>query len=245
MSKIIPCFFSLFLFISTIGNAQSVYNGMVADSTTFVSIPNVNIFIKNSFNGTVSNEHGYFSITAIQTDTIIFSRVGYRTTQYAVSQLAENPMVYLAEEKTMLPSIMVMPKFQIPGLPVIPPDNPFRNPTYTKAYTQILNVPNMQTFGPSYTYKGVFSRYTKYEKERKKLLKIHERNRKAKPYLAIIDDPEVKTDIMNIYSIDENEYYRILTLFHEKNRDTLYELNAKDLISLLHMFYAQNINKKK
>jgi hypothetical protein len=245
MNSKIPYLFSVTFLISVTGFTQSVYNGMVADSTTLQGVSNVNIFIKNSMTGTVSNDHGYFSIRAVQTDTIIFSRIGYHKVENSVRHLAENPLIYLTEEKTMLPSIAVMPAFQIPGLPAIPQDNPFRNPTYSKAYTQTLGVPNMQTFGPSYVYKGVFSRYTKYEKERKKLPKVRKQNEKAKAYLAIVENPDFKTEMMSIYSIDEDEYYRILGLFQEKNPDTIYELNAKDLISLLHLFYAQNTQKKK
>jgi hypothetical protein len=150
----------------------------------------------------------------------------------------------MREEHKMLKAIIIGSEIEIPWLPEIPKENPFKNPTYTKAYTDTPGVPNMQTFGPSYILKGPFSWFTKSEKEKRKLKKVKEANRSSMGYVEMMNNEDLKNELKTLYNLDEKEFYRILTLFNEKYQDTLYELDPNDLISLLHMFYAESTKKK-
>jgi hypothetical protein len=242
--KIVLVFSFLIFLIPFTGTGQIIFSGMVADSATLQPITNVNITVKNNLHGTISDDRGYFSIRAFESDTLIFSRVGYLIRICAANRIKGHPVIYLAEEQTVLPTIMIVPYIQLFGIPQIPRESPFINPTYTKAYTDTPGVPNMQSFGPSYVYKGIFSRYNKFEKERKKLPKVQAENQKAKTYMEVVGDHLIKAELMNLYSLSEAEYYRLLGIFNEKYKDSIYELQTNELISLLHSFYASNKKKK-
>ena len=69
-------------------------------------------------------------------------------------------------------------------------------------------------------------------------------NSKSRGYAELVNAPDVKDKIMKDYALTEEEYYRLLAIFNEKNKDIIYELDSKDLISVLFSFYAENTKKK-
>jgi hypothetical protein len=225
--------------------AQTIIHGIVADSATLLPLSNVSVRIQGNFAGTITTIHGHFTVNISEQDTVVFSRVGYQVLHFPFKKLLEQTVIYMREEKTQLKEIVITPNIEIPGLPVIPKESPFINPTQTKAYTETPGLPTIQTFGPGYIFKGVISRFTKYEKERKKLPKLKAQNRKARGYTSVMNDPELKADIMRIYNVTEDEFYRVLALFNEKNRDSIYDLDANDLISFLYLFFAEQEKDKK
>jgi hypothetical protein len=227
---------------SVTGYAQ--VTGMVADSSTMLSLPNVNIRIKGRALLTASDSLGSFSILASDQDTLIFSMVGYYTKMYSASRVREVGIVYMTPEQKMLKPIVISATVLIPGLKKIPPESAWKNPTQDPKTMATPGLPTVQTFGPGYVFKGPISRFSKYEKERKKLKKVQADNNNARGYVEIVNSEEVKGKIMTDHSIDETEYYRLLAIFNEKNRDIIYELNDKELISSLFLFYAENVKKK-
>jgi hypothetical protein len=54
----------------------------------------------------------------------------------------------------------------------------------------------------------------------------------------------VKGKIMEEHDLTEDEYYRLLAKFNEKNKDIIYALDGTDVIALLLIFYAGNAGKK-
>jgi hypothetical protein len=54
----------------------------------------------------------------------------------------------------------------------------------------------------------------------------------------------VKGKLMKEYALTEDEYYRHLAVFNEKNKDFIYELEANELTSLLFIFFEENARKK-
>jgi hypothetical protein len=242
--SILRCFFICCLIAHGTIYAQLNLRGMVMDSATLEPLPNVNIRLRNAFAGTITDQRGLFLISVSVNDTLNFSMVGYHSKLIPVRDIGQQPVIYLKQEYRLLNSIMVVPEIEIQGLPIIPPENPFQNPTYTKAYTDTPGVPNMQTFGPSVILKGLLTRYTKYERERRALPKLQQKNMIAKKYLEVVNDPALQKELMDLYNLTETDFYRLLTLFNEKYTDTVYELDPNELISLLRMFYAENARKK-
>lgn len=57
---------------------------LAADSSSF--LPLVSIGIKHSGKGTLTDETGYFSMVVKQTDTIVFSFIGFKTKEYVLPQ---------------------------------------------------------------------------------------------------------------------------------------------------------------
>jgi hypothetical protein len=222
---------------------QTTLNGMVADSATLKPLPNVNIHIKKTHERTVSNELGFFSIPASDDDTVLFSLVGYYTKAYPVKKIKDAVFVYLVEEQRLLETIVVG-DVAIPWLPKLPPEKLWRNTTNNPQTRPIPGDPLIQTFGPGYVLKGPISRFSKYEKNRKKLKTVMIENSKSRGYAELVNAPDVKDKIIKDYALTEEEYYRLLAIFNEKNKDIIYELDSKDLISVLFSFYAENTKKK-
>ncbi len=105
MNKFFQIFF---LLITTI--AQSQITGTVKD-TSGQPLPYVNIFIKNTYNGTTSNEDGYFELNTSKTGsyTVIFQFLGYKTLEkkLEISQFPHAIDVVLREENINLNEVVI------------------------------------------------------------------------------------------------------------------------------------------
>src|SRR5687768_16845703 len=103
------------LFLASASQAQVVINAMVADSASLRPLTDVNIKIKNSVRGTTTSQSGYFVINTSETDTLVFTRVGYYTKEYPSAKLKETMIVYLAEELLLLKPVTITGTILIPG----------------------------------------------------------------------------------------------------------------------------------
>ena len=224
------------------GYSQEWIHGMVADSATLAPLPNVNIQVQYRKQGTVSDERGYFKLLVAPSDTLSFSMVGYFSKKYSVKKVKEVVVIYLAQEQKMLKPVVIDANVLIPGLDKMKVKSSWRNPTMD--YVQVPGFQGIQTFGPGYVMSGVISRHSKYEKERSKLKVVKAENEKAKGYIEIVNSPEVKDKIMQDYSLTEADYFRLLAIFNEKNRDIILRLQEQELISMLLVFYSENAKKK-
>jgi hypothetical protein len=224
--------------------AQTILHGMVADSATMLPLPNINIRSIKTSQITVSDIRGHFEINAYANDTLIFSSVGYYKKYVSVKSLSEAGIVFLSESQKILNTIEITEDVLPFGIPRLPPEKPWQNPTQNKRFSETPGFQGIQTFGPGYVLKGPISRFSKYERERKKLVKIRQQNYESRDYVTIVNSPEVKEKIMADFNLTEEDYYRILALFNEKNKDIIYQLQENELISILIMFYAENARKK-
>ena len=87
---IIPFF--LLLILLTFGKVQGQNNtekkdliqfsGVLVTGDSLKNVPYGNIIIKNSQRGTTSDFYGYFSFVAQESDTIIFSVVGFKKGEF-------------------------------------------------------------------------------------------------------------------------------------------------------------------
>lgn len=224
--------------------AQTILHGMVADSATMLPLPNINIRSKAEGHITVSDIRGHFEMIAMDMDTLILSSVGYYTKKISVKKLREAGIVFLTEEHKTLNPVEIRGDVLLPYLKKIPPESPWQNPTQNKDFTETPGFQGVQTFGPGYVMKGPISRFSKYEKERKKLKTLQKQNYETKDYVSIVNSAEVKDRIIEDYNLTETEYYDLLAIFNEKNKDIIYQLEANELISILLIFYGENAKKK-
>jgi TonB-linked SusC/RagA family outer membrane protein len=87
-------------------SAQSTVSGKVTSADDNSPIPGVNILVKGTTNGTITNSDGVFSITAAATDVLVFSFVGYSTQEVAVNGRSSFDIT-LAIDATELSEVVV------------------------------------------------------------------------------------------------------------------------------------------
>jgi hypothetical protein len=60
------------------------FSGLILTSDSLAPVPFTNIWIKNSRRGTISDFHGFFSITLRESDTLQISSIGFKEVTYIV-----------------------------------------------------------------------------------------------------------------------------------------------------------------
>lgn len=95
-------FVLLFLFLSTNTNIKEVcaqsrdqklvqFSGIVVTGDSLYPLPFVNIIIKGTYRGTVSDYYGFFSFVAQTKDTVTFSAIGFKDEVFIIpDSLDEN-----------------------------------------------------------------------------------------------------------------------------------------------------------
>ena len=63
---------------------------------------------------------------------------------------------------------------------------------------------------------------------------------KIKTYVEIVNDPYLKDDIMESFSITERDYYEILAKFNQQNRQAAYLTDPVAIKKLLFSFFNRN-----
>jgi hypothetical protein len=89
-----------------------------------------------------------------------------------------------------------------------------------------------------------FAYFTKLEKEKRKLVRIMADNEKVKIYLDVVNDPDVKAEILNRCTISEDRFYELLAVFNENNREITYSANSALILNSLFSFYENASIKK-
>ncbi|HNW89032.1 MAG TPA: carboxypeptidase-like regulatory domain-containing protein [Bacteroidales bacterium] len=79
------------LLISVRGSAQVIsdttlvqFSGIVVTADSIKPIPFVNILIKDSWRGTITDLYGFFSFVAHPKDVVVFNALGYKTAFYTI-----------------------------------------------------------------------------------------------------------------------------------------------------------------
>ena len=87
----------------------------------------------------------------------------------------------------------------------------------------------LPTFGP-----GIIIGFGGKDKTKKKRDDLV----KTEVYRATINSPEVMKQLMDLYSISEETYYRKLEAFNKENPDAANLTSRKEIISMLIQFFA-------
>jgi len=93
--------FVVFLFVCTFDiSAQTLLSGVIRDSKTMEPIPGVNIVVKESQKGTVTNQDGKYQLPLSRTNsTILFSSVGYESTSKKVDSVEDKITLNITMEE--------------------------------------------------------------------------------------------------------------------------------------------------
>lgn len=103
---------SILIFSSLDCQAQSI-EGTVLEAGNKTALPYVNIFIKKSNRGTITNESGTYSLNTkgLQgTDTISFQFIGFKTVNTTYEQLTKNPTLLLTTDVMSIDEVVITNK---------------------------------------------------------------------------------------------------------------------------------------
>lgn len=82
--------------------------GQILENTVQpLPIAGVNVLIKGTTIGTISDTNGYFSIKAQKGDVIVFTYLGFRPYEYVVSRAISNLSVSLSEDSEALDEVVI------------------------------------------------------------------------------------------------------------------------------------------
>jgi TonB-linked SusC/RagA family outer membrane protein len=84
MKKLLPVFLGLFLSLTTWAQDQSV-TGKVSSAEDGIPLPGVNVLLKGSSIGTVTDANGMYQLTLPSTGTLVFSFIGLQTQEVDIS----------------------------------------------------------------------------------------------------------------------------------------------------------------
>ena len=207
----------LFILLASISaRAQTIVKGIVVDSASFAPLAFVNIQLKNTRQGTTTDSKGNFGILARESDTLVFSLVGYERLEFPLAGY-EPSLIRMVEKTTVLPSITV-------------DDSRIENPYEGMFEGQ----------GPTRLKAGIPFYYSKGRKDRVMAGRWRQQALHVQTYVeVVINDPETKSGLMKSHDLTEKEYYDILTRFNEKHYEVMYFLTAAELKSFLNRFFEQ------
>ncbi len=104
-----PVFIVLFVFTNTLFS-QNI-SGTIKDAKDSTDIPTVNVYLKGTSIGAISDFDGRFKLKALkkkyQNDSIVFSFVGYKTKIIAVKDFKNRSFVYLTEDTESLKQVVI------------------------------------------------------------------------------------------------------------------------------------------
>jgi hypothetical protein len=219
----------LLLFCSAAFGQQSI-KGIVVDSVTLNALSGVHVKIKNSNRGAITNPQGVFFLTVMDTDTLVFSSVGYGRYETPVYVEEDVMFVRLAEQPIMLKEITVRDRRFVL--------NPKHDPSLkikSKAVPWYGAVPN--SGGGAAVNLDYFS---KREREKRKLDKLKAELSSTQVYVEIVTNPEVKQELEDRFSLSDSSFYKILTRFNEKNRNVTHSGDSGEILNALFNFFQSN-----
>ena len=85
----------------------TIQGQILENSVQPLPIAGVNVLIKGTALGTISDTNGYFSIKAQKGDVIVFTYLGFRPYEYVVSRAISNLSVSLSEDSEALDEVVV------------------------------------------------------------------------------------------------------------------------------------------
>lgn len=88
--------------------AQQTINGKVVDKTSGIELPGVNVIIKGTKKGTVTDFNGKFSLSEVKSgEVLVISYVGYTSTEIAVTN-NQNYTITLSESTQALEEVVII-----------------------------------------------------------------------------------------------------------------------------------------
>lgn len=225
----------LLVFISllfcTVAAAQSnlTISGIVLDSTTFQALPFVAVQVKSKPIGISTSESGTFTISCLQGDTLVFTRLGYKPVLLKITKANDRLRIMLAEDTKMLKDVTVYGDYDIKGIDDWKKDLPPNTQIQMKKQTLEPPPNEVAVFGPGITI-GLGGK-DKTKNKRDELSR-------TETYRKTISDPETKKRLIELFGLTEEQYNKKLERFNEENPDVFYLTSSEEIITMMIQFFA-------
>jgi len=229
---------SLFFFISGAicfsAAAQKTLKGIVVDSITLNALPNVSVKLKGTLYGTITNANGVFSIKVKETDSLVFSSIGYDRLELPVYFGEEVMFVRLTQQVIMLREVTITgrpeaAKKELPSLKLRSKSMPWGGAMPNGAGGAAVNL----------------DYFSKREREKRKLAKLNAEMARTQTYVEIVTNMEVKQELMDRFSISDSTYYKILTHFNEQHQEVTHSGNQGDILTQLFSFFEAEVRYRR
>jgi hypothetical protein len=230
-------FLILFLLLAAVhgtGFSQKLLKGIVVDSATLNAVPNASIKIKNTNWGALSNANGVFFIKVKETDTLIFSSIGYERLELPVFLDNDVMFVRLRQNTVMLREVTILGrpealKKEFPSLKLKSKSLPWYGATPNSGAGASVNL----------------DYFSKREREKRKLAKLNIELSKTQTYVEIVTNQEVKQELMDRFSLSDSTFYKILTRFNEQHGEVTHSGNQGNILNSLFSFFETEVRYRR
>lgn len=176
----------------------------------------VHVRTKNSFTGAITNDKGFFTIEATRTDTLVFTRTGYTLYELPLF-FEENVLLIRMREK-----VIYLDEVQITGARIIEGARPAR--------------PLPKPLPESGAFSSPIEYFSRYQRERRKLLLLVDENNRTYLYNQVINDEHLRRELMEEFGLTETSYYDLLVKFNQQYRQVQYIAEREKIIEALRQF---------
>ncbi len=214
--------------------AQLTISGVTRDSITLKPLPFVSIVTANK-NYVTSDNEGRFSITCHLGDTSVFTHLGYKKKIQIHFKSEVGLSVTLSEFAYLLETASVIDEFKPQGKEQWKTGKYQLQPFEERVNTEPGGV---AYFGAGGSISGLLSRFSKYEKDKKKLAHEKQDVVATQTYRDVLSSEQVKQDLMKLFSLTEAEYYKKIEAFNIRYPDIAYVKSRDEIINLLTGFFA-------
>lgn len=191
------------------------------DSISLKALVGVHVRIKNSNVGTVTNTSGVFNLATKRTDTLVLSLVGYNQLELPLLFEEEDILIRLGERIRMLKEITI---------------------SGTRLYeSEIVRTPRTQPRKMSGAdgFSSPWEYLSRGQREKRKVVKLINENDRIHTYIQVINDQEIREDIMFDHGLSEVEYYATLAKFNQQSSDVLYSTDEYTILNSLKSFFRR------
>lgn len=219
-------FFITLLTLSGTISAQQLYSGIVVDSARLTNLPDVHVSVKHQGKITSTAATGSFMIYASAMDTLVFSVVGYITSELPLL-FAENTLfVMMREDRIFLNEVIIKS---------------------TRLYPNTIEERTKTAPRKMEALDGIISPFDYFsgiEREKRKLTRVIEENNRTQTYRQVITDPDVKEILINEYEVTEETYYQTLVQFNQTQFHVHYFTDPDAIMESLHAFFQKSTERK-
>jgi hypothetical protein len=216
----------LSLSLTSQGQGKVRVSGIVVDSVSLIALPHAQVKAKRSGVGATANSSGQFTIAAPLYDTLVFTCIGYKSFEYPVLMGEEDILIRLHDFVVILPEVTTI-------------GTRLSEKKYAERRPVVMPAPTLA--------EGIFSPFTyfsKTEREKRKLVAAQTENAKIRTYVEVVNDPDLKKDMMNEFSITEVEYFALLEKFNVENRYVHYLVSEEQIRGILSLYFKKQLAAK-